>query len=181
MEIEENRFDHVLYEIKMYFFSYVYRPHSQFEVNLKVECRAIHLRNLVCFFKWKRHRNGYWHVSDFVSETERIRLIENAELFNEVWDRASVATGHLVEDYRLTHAYKVETLEWYERAFPAIVEAVSDFLNEMDEIVVPERKADWEDDRIKNRVVEIRKLMEVAGDPLLHNPIKSARLANVSS
>ena len=116
-----------------------------------------------------------------MSDPKRIRLIEDRELFDEVWNRASVATGHLVENYRLTHAYKVETMEWYERAFPKIVNAVSDFLNVMDEIVVPERKADWEDDRIKSRVMKIWGLMAKAENPLLHGSIGSAGESGISS
>lgn len=162
MDSERNWFEHILYEVEMYCFSYTFVPNSRLQQNMAIECRAIHIRNLIRFFykDKKKLDKDEWHVSDFVTDTKGIRLVEDEKLFKDVKNYASRATGHLLRRHRLTHAYKIETMQCYEKAFPLIIDSVNDFIDEMDSIVRPEYRSFWEDQRIKDYVARVKEIMQ---------------------
>ncbi len=153
-----NPFEHILYEIEMYLFSYIIRvsidkPEDQLLSNMVVDSRAIHLRNLSFFF-YKKKIGQYWHVSDYMDSCS-FPFLDDKELFEEIKDYSSRATCHLL-DQRLEGTFKKETAECYQNAFPIILGAIKFFLSEIDRKVNSESKEYWESPFIQNEADYIK-------------------------
>lgn len=150
MSIENNRFEHVFYEIQMYLASYDSYTENiaqkQYLINLLLDSRAIHLRNLAYFFK-KEKLGEYWNVCDFVCDTNSINLIDDS-LFNDIKTFTSRATCHLL-DYRLDESYKQNTSKCLNITFPVMINAINSFLNELEVGIKPELANEFNDPTIQ--------------------------------
>ncbi len=160
MLIEENHFDHILYEIEMYLFSYRVIPAEdalkQLTVNLSIEERAIHLRNLAYLFNESKISDN-WHVEQFINDITKVSLLKK-DLSKRIRDCVSLSTGHLL-DKRLDPLNKSETSKCYEEAYPEMIKAITSFFEALDTDINPVLRPEWEDERIQNRVSIIKQYL----------------------
>ncbi len=161
MNSVENPFDHILYEMEMYLYSYKAMDlpgiqSSQYAVNLIIDSRAIHLRNLAYFFK-KDKKREYWHASDYTNETRDIMFLED-ELYAHINEYASRATGHLLE-YRKGESYKADTEACFQEAYLCIITAIMSYFDAMDHNARSEHLAQWNNEEIQSRVNNVRTLI----------------------
>ena len=87
MAIEENPFDHILYEFSMYLLSYPIDTGISALNNLKVDSHLVHLRNLAYFFDKKK--NCDIHASNYVNDPASI-VIET-KLLKDIYYRTNCA------------------------------------------------------------------------------------------
>ncbi len=166
MSRNDNPFEHILYEIEMYLYTYAFMSDDQFALNMATDSHAMHLRNLCVFFgKEKRKEHSFnddrksWHVSDYLDSIEGIRLINDDDLSRRIWDCTSWATGHLLGK-RLNDGFKENTVQCYQDAFPVLLDAIKDFLAIDAEVVKSDYKDQWENGQIQDVVCCINGLIE---------------------
>lgn len=155
MSIVTNPFDHILYEIEMYLYSYqpgLFSMPSQLMINLIYDSRAIHLRNLACFFS-KARKSGCWWANDYVNDSSNIQFLDNA-LSRQINNYMSRATGHLL-NYRLEETYKEDTKKCFQDAYPCIIAAIMSFFDTMDHNAKTEFRDYWKNKDICNRVEKV--------------------------
>ena len=109
--VEENIFDHILYEFQMYVFTYyqVYvsvESKRQVYMNLLLDSHMLHLRNVANFFDVKKQRKNYIHISDCLKngtelmiETDKLRKIYS----NNSW--LAFKHGKLVKWHKVKWTY----------------------------------------------------------------------------
>ena len=144
----KNPFGHILYEIEMYLLTYKIIPGDQIINNLIIESRAVHLRNLAVFF-YREKTKGYWYVGDYINDVSAINLLSDEALFKNIKKYSSRATAHLSDD-RLQESYKTDTMECYEQAKPVIVDAINGFFVALDNVIKPQYKTDWLDEKVQD-------------------------------
>ena len=158
MSIEENHFDHVLYEVEMYLISFRIVPTEdalkQLVINMCVDDRAIHLRNLAYLFNESKISDN-WHASDFINDVSKVSLLTK-DLSKRIRDCVSLSTGHLL-DKRLDPSNKAETSKCYQEAHPEIIKAIKSFLDALETDINPVALPEWKDAVIQKRVNVIRK------------------------
>lgn len=158
MVIEENPFDHILYEFSMYLKASLMRCSDQFIINLMVDSRLVHMRNLAYFFCEQSQRDKkYLHYSMYISG-KKVREVDQA-LFKEVQKITSNATCHLLKG-RLNDSFKQETLLFEQRVFPIFVSMIKDFILELDRNINPTFKSNWENEIIQVRAKELKQLIQ---------------------
>jgi len=160
MSIVTNPFDHILYEIEMYLYTYQLIQHnmpSQPSVNLILDSRAIYLRNLAYFFH-KEKKRGCWSAFDYVNDPSILTFLDDT-LFQQVNDNMSRATGHLL-DYRLEESYKENTKKCFKDAYPSIIDAIKSFFDAMDHNAKIDYQDYWNNIDICNRVKKIKNLIK---------------------
>ena len=151
MKNDINPFEHILYEMEMYLVSYKAIPGiellNQLVLNMILDSRAIHLRNLAVFFG-KKKSGDYWHISDYVNDCSSISLITDERLWKDIKNYTSRATGHLL-DYRLSDSYKEDTVQCYRRAYPIIIKAIRSAFEAFDTNIKQEYEDSWKDENIQ--------------------------------
>lgn len=160
MSIVSNPFDHILYEIEMYLYSYrpgLFSMPSQLMINLIHDSRAIYLRNLACFFS-KSRKSGCWWADDYVNDSSNIQFLEDS-LSQRINNYMSRATGHLL-NYRLEENYKEDTNKCFQDAYPYIVKAILSFFDGMDNNAKKEFYDYWKNKDICNRVEKVKSFIK---------------------
>ena len=153
----DNPFGHILYEIEMYLYTYKLISDNQIGINLIIEARAIHLRNLAVFF-YKEKTKRYWHVGDFIDDIGSVKLLTDETLFKDIKNYTSRATAHLSDD-RLKETHKRETMECYEKAHPIIIDAITSMFTSLDNHVKPKYNSNWLDPNVQNLESHIKEYL----------------------
>ncbi len=147
----KNPFEHILYEIEMYLITYsdslFVRIGDQFSVNMVLDSRAIHLRNLAYLFQQNK-QGQYWYAGDYIKDVKAVHLLE-PDLFKTIKEYTSRATCHLL-DYRLEADYKKETAQCYTDAFPEIKKAIITFFDALNSDIKDEYINFWEEKYIQS-------------------------------
>ena len=151
MAIEENPFDHILYEFSTYLQAFLIRCDSQLITNFQVDSRLIHLRNLAYFFDKKK--NCDIHASVYVEHPESC-LVETKNLSN-VYHITNCAACHMSFE-RLKPDFKQRSLDCENQAFREMVPLIRQYLVLLDTDLKPEYEAFWNDARIQALVEEIK-------------------------
>lgn len=157
MSIEENPFNHVLYEFSMYLQTLMYSSNDQFIINLMVDSRMLHMRNIAYFFSSERDRaKNYLHYSMFINNPIS-QEIEH-ELFSKIQRITSNSACHLLKG-RIQKTFKQEVMEFEKETSPIIVLLIKSFLDELNSDIRDEYKADWEDSNICEGAKELKFLI----------------------
>lgn len=151
MTIEENPFDHILYEFLMYLQASILQSNDQFITNLLVDSRLVHLRNLAYFFDKKKHCDI--HASVYVLHPESCLIESN--LLSDIYHKTNCAACHMSFE-RQKIDFKQQTLNCEIQAFKMLVSAIQDYLTLLDTDVKPEFFAFWKDETIQAEALEIR-------------------------
>ena len=166
--MDKNPFSHILYEMEMYLracFQLIYHVfYNQYEINLAVDSRAIHIRNLACFFCTTKS-NSYWNVNDYVNDSTSISQFSKAD-YDTIKEYASRATSHLL-DYRLEEDYKKKTTECFDMAYPVVLKSIKEFLSALDTEVITDYQNDWKEERIQNYSLLIRQMAETLPEKII--------------
>ena len=157
MAIEENPFNHILYEFSMYLQASTLRSDDQFITNLLVDSRMVHMRNLAYFFSSVDDRNkNYLHCSMYI--ISGIPQGIDRSLFSEVQRITSNSTCHLLKG-RLKESFKHEASLFEQRVFPAFVSLIKCFILEMDKEPCSEYASAWADKQIQDSVNGVLELI----------------------
>ena len=151
MAIEENPFDHILYEFSTYLQAFLIRCDSQLITNFQVDSRLVHLRNLAYFFDKKK--NCDIHASVYVEHPESC-LVETKN-FSNVYHITNCAACHMSFE-RLKPDFKQRTLDCENQAFRELVPLIREYLYLLDTDLKPEYEAFWNDARIQALAKEIK-------------------------
>ena len=151
MVIEENPFEHILYEFSTYLQAFLLRCDSQLITNLQVDSRLIHLRNLAYFFDKKK--NCDIHASVYVEHPESC-LVESKHL-RDIFHFTNCAACHMSFE-RLKPDFKQRTLDCENHAFLELIPLIRQYLFLLETDIKPEYKAFWEDARIQAEAETIR-------------------------
>lgn len=151
MAIEENPFDHILYEFSTYLQAFLIRCDSQLITNFQVDSRLVHLRNLAYFFDKKK--NCDIHASVYVEHPESC-LIETKNLSN-IYHITNCAACHMSFE-RLKPDFKQRSLDCENQAFSEMVPRIRQYLFLLDTDLKQEYEAFWNDARIQAIVKEIK-------------------------
>ncbi len=150
MDIEENVFDHILYEFYMYLRASVSRADNQFVNNLLVDSREVHLRNLVLFFSEKKESNIHYSTYINVALPDAV----DRKTHNEIQKVLSNATCHLLAG-RMESGFKRKTVKAETDIFPRMRRLIRRFVQEMNRYPRPEYTELWKDPEIQGRAEEI--------------------------
>lgn len=156
MAIEENPFDHILYEFSMYLQATCSSCDDQFITNLIVDSRLVHLRNLAYFFDKKKHCDI--HATVYVKHPERC-LIE-PELLGDIYKKTNCAACHMSFE-RLKPDFKRNTLLCEKQAFEMLTPLIKEYLHLLDTDLKPEFISFWNDSRIQTEVKAIKQRIGV--------------------
>lgn len=155
MAIEENPFDHILYEFEMYLHASLIRCNDQFVTNLLIDSRMVHLRNIAYFFCTEQDRDKkYMHYSTYINGS--IPKEVDHELYHEVQRITSNATCHMQKG-RLDKDTKEETQKFEQTYFGLFVSLIKNYLFRLNESVSTNYLAAWNDKQIQLRSNEIMK------------------------
>lgn len=154
MVIEENPFDHILYEFSMYLQDYLLRCDEQYITNLLVDSRLVHLRNLAYFFDKKK--NCDIHASVYVKHPESC-LVESKQL-SEIYHITNCAACHMSFE-RLKPDFKQKTLDYENRALRTLVPLIKNYLSLLTTDLKSEFLGFWKDERIQQNLTNILKLI----------------------
>lgn len=169
MAIEENPFDHILYEFSMYLQTSMFRSNDQFITNLMVDSRMVHMRNLAYFFSSDKDRNkSYLHYAMFVSKGV-LQEIEH-DLFAEIQRVTSNATCHLLKG-RMKESFKQETIVFEQSVFPILVAKIKRFLMELNTNVLADYTSQWAEKQIQNNAAGILDLIRKYEATEFDNPV----------
>ncbi len=157
MAIEENPFDHILYEFSMYLQASLIRCNVQFITNLLIDSRLVHMRNLAYFFCSGNERSKkYLHYSMFICETLPQEI--DHDLFTEIQTVTSNSTCHLLKG-RLKKSFKQETALLEQRVFSVFVSLIKGFLLELDKNVCTDYASAWADEQIQRNAAGVMELI----------------------
>lgn len=129
MAIEENPFDHVLYEFKMYLLTAQAQSDIPFLRNLLVDSRMVHTRNLAYFFGPTQQSKKYLHYSVFTSMPVMPGVDKG--LFDEIQRVTSNSTCHLLKG-RISSTFKQDALTLENQWFPILSASIRSFIESMD-------------------------------------------------
>lgn len=155
MAIEENHFDHILYEFYMYLKACTTLGVDQFETNLRVDSREIHLRNLIYFFN-ETKQGKCMHYRTYIQN--RLPGEIDRKTFNLVQNVTCNGTCHMQEG-RLNPEAKKNALKVETDIFPRMCELIIKFIREMYRSCVPDYMEQWSANSIQFRTVEILELI----------------------
>ncbi len=158
--IEENIFDHVLYEFEMFLFAfYGTLPASQYYVNLIVEGRMVHLRNLAYFFLSKENKKSkrFMKYKDFFNITLDDEI--DSDLFDNIERITSNSTLHMLRG-RIKPDFKQETSEETVKIAPRMLVLIKEFIDKADGSLRKEYISQWNEKRIRERVQVIRSIIK---------------------
>lgn len=151
MVIEENPFNHILYEFSMYLQAYLLQCDSQLITNFQVDSRLVHLRNLAYFFDKKK--NCDLHASVYVVHPESC-LIDTKQLSN-IYHFTNCAACHMSFE-RLKPDFKQRTLDCENQALKELVPVIRQYLYLLDTDLKPEYKDFWNNERIQAEAESIK-------------------------
>lgn len=158
MTIEENPFEHILYEFSMYLQASIIRCNVQFVTNSLEDSRMVHLRNLAYFFCSKRdNMKNYFHYSDFIDE--RIENEVEHDLYNKIQNVTSNSTCHLLKG-RLNKSLKSDTMQFEQDVLPIFVNLIKNYIQRLNENVKDGFLKEWNSDEIQKRSSEIMKTIQ---------------------
>lgn len=154
MVIEENPFDHVLYEFLMYISTMYFDTTDQMRINLQIDAHLVHLRNLAYFFN-KKNNKGI-HASVYVVHPEKC-LVET-KMLKEIYHITNCAACHMSNE-RLRPDFKEKTREVEKKAFKLLVPLIIQYIVQLDTDIKPEYKASWENQSIQENKKRILKMI----------------------
>ncbi len=158
MAIEENPFNHILYEFSMYLQASLIQCNVQFVTNLLVDSRLVHMRNLAYFFcSGKEQSKKYFHYSMFIKE--KIPQEIDRGLFTEIQTVTSNSTCHLLRG-RLKGSFKQETALLEQRVFPILVSLIKAFLDGLDDNVCSNYADAWADEQIQRDAAGVMEVIQ---------------------
>ena len=154
MSIAENPFDHVLYEIEMYLLTYriVFpndSPFAQLSINLVLDSRAVHLRNLSKFFS-KKNSQTDWRVGEFLKDVSTKPFLSE-KMQKKINRYTSNATCHLSKE-RMSDSFKKNTADCFQEVYHIIVNLIQTFFSLLDTNVKSEYENAWREKSIQDRV-----------------------------
>ncbi len=150
--IEENPFDHILYEFSMYLHASLIHCNVQLVTNVLVDSRLVHLRNLAYFFDKKK--NCDIHASVYVESPESC-LVESKDL-GDIYHITNCAACHMSFE-RLKPDFKQKTLDCEKYAFKEMVPLMDRYLDLLDTSIKPEYSDLWKDKMIQSEAIAIRR------------------------
>lgn len=153
MTIEENPFDHILYELSMYLQASTIRSNDQFFTNLLIDSRMVHMRNLAYFFcSDKDRKRSYLHYSDYIDR--RVEIEIDHDTFTEIQKVTSNSTCHLMKG-RLNRHFKIETASFEQRMLHLFVPLINSFIHELNENVCNSFSTSWAVNEIQDHAMSI--------------------------
>ena len=156
MAIEENPFDHILYEFSTYLQAFLVRCESQLITNFQVDSRLVHLRNLAYFFDKKK--NCDIHASVYVEHPESC-LVESKH-FSDIYHITNCAACHMSLE-RLKPDFKKKTLDCENQAFRELVPLIRQYLYLLDTDLKAEYTTLWDDETIQRHSSELINLIHI--------------------
>lgn len=151
MTIEENPFDHILYEFLTYLQACSIRCDTQLITNFQVDSRLVHLRNLAYFFD--RKKNCDIHASVYVKHPESC-LVESKKL-GYIYHITNCAACHMSFE-RLKPDFKQKTLDSEKQAYNELIPLIRQYLFLLDNDLKQEYEAYWNDTRIQAEATAIK-------------------------
>ncbi len=162
ISMENNPFEHILYEFEMYLMSFYFdSPNNNYIKDLIVESRNVHMRNLAYFFSAKEtNRSNTIHYYSYIERKLDDEISRKAEM-DDVHDATSCMTCHIQEGRKGIDAkqksYNI-ALKYHKR----FVNLIKEFLESP---VKQEHMNDWINPNIQNRVQNLLKAIAKI-DPL---------------
>lgn len=158
MTIEENPFDHILYEFSTYLQASLIRCDTQFITNFQVDSRLVHLRNLAYFFDKKK--NCDIHASVYIEHPDSC-LVESKH-FGDIYHITNCAACHMSFE-RLKPDFKQKTLNCEKQAFRKLVPLIQQYLVLLDTDLKPEYEVLWNNGRIQAEAEAIKQTVGAKG------------------
>ena len=156
MTIEENPFDHILYEFSMYLMTIPISSGNQQIDNLKVDSHLLHLRNLAYFFD--RKKNCDIHAAVYVKHPD-LSLVESKQL-SEIYYVTNCAACHMSFE-RLKPDFKQKTLDCEIQALKKLIPLIKNYLSLLDSDIKPVFLDFWKNERIQAEAADIKQKVGV--------------------
>ena len=154
MAIEENPFNHILYEFNMYLQPWLFPYNDQFILNLLIDSRMVHLRNLAYFFDDKKDCDI--HASVYVKHPQSC-LIEHKQL-KGIYHVTNCSACHMSFE-RLKPSFKQKTTECAIQALAIMSTLIKNYFDLLETDLKPEYATLWKDGRIQVEANNTRKLL----------------------
>lgn len=159
MVIEENPFDHVLYEFLMYVSTMFLDTTDQMRINLQVDSHLVHLRNLAYFFNKKKDCDI--HASEYIVHPDKC-CIETKKL-SSIFYITNCAACHMSNE-RLKADFKAKTRDVEKKAFRLLLPLIIHYIELLDTDIKTEYKAFWANENIQEYKQKIlRKIAQIIG------------------
>ena len=149
----------------MYIQASCFQSNNQFVINLCVDSRMVHMRNLAYFFcPEKTKGKKYLCYTDFI--LRRLSNEISGELFDEIQRITSNATCHLLKG-RFSESFKNETAVFEQTVFPIFVNLIKDFITMEKDNVCPKYLAHWRNNIIQENMyylIQLISSLEIEGN-----------------
>lgn len=155
--IEENPFNHILYEFMMYLITFPISVEDQYSVNMKIDSHLIHLRNLAYFFDKKQECDI--KASIYVNNADSC-LIESKKL-GEIYHITNSAACHMSKE-RLKSSFKSRTMACEKTALGVMIPVMDRYLMLLDTDINPQYADLWRDERIQGVAYSLRQTLAAA-------------------
>ena len=150
MVIEENSFNHVLYEFSMYISTMFLDTNDQMRINLQIDSHLVHLQNLAYFFDKKKNCDIY--ASEYVTHSEE-SLVETEKL-SDIYRITNCAACHMSKE-RLKPDFKEKTREVEKQAFALLIPQMIKYIAKLYRDIKPQYDEYWKDKRIQGTAQQI--------------------------
>ena len=147
MVIEQNPFNHVLYEFQMYISTMFLNTNDQMRINLQIDSHLVHLRNLAYFFDEKK--NCDIHASEYVIHCEG-NLVETNRL-SDIYRITNCAACHMSKE-RLKPDFKKKTRIVEKQAFEMLLPLIISYISSLEKDIKPKYDEYWRDVTIQKNV-----------------------------
>lgn len=151
-QIENNPFDHILYELSMYVATYSYNTDDVFINNMRVDSHIMHLRNIADFF-CANEQNKEMHASFYLKNV--LPHLLKGKVLKRIKKYTNGAGSHL-DKSRVEANYKQQAMKCFEEAFDVIKPIICEYLDHLEYDVKDEFIDAWLSKDIQKKVNALR-------------------------